>query len=439
MKQKSLCKTVHQYNKQPVSKEDMDKLIEIARDYQAVKEYVYRRYGGIKSLDKIYPGYTVQRELTNSNFKKQLDLPSVYFNVATLDAVKNIKYQWERTKKGVLKKVNHHPDFTEDEKHYLRFLLKVSNAFEMVLNNKTISLEPALQEKYKELSQVVDTKKLHSYLKRQVRKIHVIPTAKTADGFSLIERAYRYGDHGIYLTTKEKRKRIFIELTDNNVYTRQMYIRLFPQEGNIELFVPVEMKHKVHADYIHEIGLSVGMYIMFTTDQGHKYGEHLGEYHAAFAQWMRQQNANLNHKKEANAGRKKYTANKNKKIEQLHSYINKEINRFIETEKPKTIYIPKLPPTRKHSGRKDINYSVSTWQRGYIRKRLEQKCNQHSIEVIEIFGKDISNVCCVCNSFGQKKADIFYCPTCNQSMELKTNAAKNAKNRGMKSDDFDKS
>lgn len=439
MKEKSLCKTVHQYNKQPVSKEDMDKLLEIARDYQTIKNYVFQRYGGIKSLDKIYPGYTVQKELANTPLRKQLGLPTVYFNVAILDAVKNIKNQWERTKKQVLKRVNHHPDFTDDEKHYLRFLLKVSNAFAMVLNDKVIVLDVSLQEKYKSLSRGIDTKRLHSYLKRQVRKYHVTPMAKTADGFSLIERAYRYDAHGIFITTKEKRQRIFIELTDNNAYTRQLYIKLFPEEENIELFVPVEMKCRAHADYVNEIGLSVGMRTMLTTDEGHIYGEELGQYHALLTQWMRQKNANIASNLEDNFGRKKYTANKNRRTEQLHSYINMELNRLIETEKPKVLYIPKLPPTQKHSGQKEINYSVSTWQRGYIRKRLEQKCKQHSIELVEVFGKDISNVCCVCNEYGKKEDDYFVCRKCNSRINIKTNTARNVKNRGIKGKDLDKS
>lgn len=55
----TICKTVHQYNSKPVSKTDMEKLQEIAKDYRAVKNYVYQRYGGIRSLPKLYPGYTV--------------------------------------------------------------------------------------------------------------------------------------------------------------------------------------------------------------------------------------------------------------------------------------------------------------------------------------------------------------------------------------------
>ena len=35
-----ICKTVHQYNKEPVSGADMQKLLEIADDYRKVKNYV---------------------------------------------------------------------------------------------------------------------------------------------------------------------------------------------------------------------------------------------------------------------------------------------------------------------------------------------------------------------------------------------------------------
>lgn len=439
MIQRKLCKTVHQYNKQPISKEDMDKLLEIANDYKTVKNYVFQRYGGIKSLDKIYPGYTVQKELSVCSLRKQLGLPTVYFNVAILDAIKNIKNQWSRTKKQVLKRINAHPNFSDEEKHYLRFLLKVSNAFEMILNEKDVLLEPPLQEKYELLAEKLDVEKLHSYLRRQVRKNHVIPIAKTADGFSLTERAYRYDTHGIYITTKQKRQRVFVELTDNNAYTRQVYIKLFPEKRNIELFVPVEMKCRTHTDYVNEIGLSVGMRTMLTTDKGHSYGTKLGEYHALLAQWMRQQNTRYLYRNDGNMGRKKYLSQKKKQTEQIHSYINMELNRFIQIEKPKVIYVPKLPPTKKHGGKKEINYSVSTWERGYIRKRLEQKCIENSIELIEVFGKDISNICHVCNNIGEKEDREFYCPYCNSRIDIKENAAKNAKNRGIKGCDLDKS
>ena len=123
MPSKTVCKTVHQYSKLPIPKEDMDKLLEIAEDYRKVKNYVYDRYSGIGSLAKIYPGYTVQNEMTKSGFRAELGLPSVYFYLAMFEALVEIRGQWSRTKSKVLELVGNNENFTPEEKHYLRFVL----------------------------------------------------------------------------------------------------------------------------------------------------------------------------------------------------------------------------------------------------------------------------------------------------------------------------
>ena len=74
-----ICKTVHQYNKEPISTDDMKKLKEIAENCKSVKNYVYSRFGGIKSLTKINKNYNVQNEKTNSGLRIVVGLPSVYF------------------------------------------------------------------------------------------------------------------------------------------------------------------------------------------------------------------------------------------------------------------------------------------------------------------------------------------------------------------------
>ena len=72
-----------------------------------------------------------------------------------------------------MKLVNKNKSFTEDEKHYLRFVLKVNNAFDAVLNRKPIELAAKLMKQYCELVDRVDAEKLHRYLCRQVRKNHM--------------------------------------------------------------------------------------------------------------------------------------------------------------------------------------------------------------------------------------------------------------------------
>ena len=300
-----ICKTVHQYNKTPVSVEDMQKLLDIAEDFKKVKNYVYGRFGGIGSLSKIYPGYTVQNEMTASGYREKLGMPAVYYYLAVFDALGDIKSQWTRTKSKIVKLVNKNEGFTDEEKHYLRFLLKVSNAFEAVLNQKPVELTAKMGKQYRELAEQVDTERLDRYLCRQVRKYHAKLHTDAADVFSIAERAYRYADHGIYISIKEKRKRVFVPLTDNNQYKCQLRIKLYPDGNRIEIKVPVNVSVKSHTDYLNQVGVAVGFYTMMTTDEGHRYGEELGRYQSEYSDWIREQTSIYRRNKGDNPGRKK--------------------------------------------------------------------------------------------------------------------------------------
>ena len=426
----TVCKIIRQYNKTPLSQEEMQKLQEIARDYARVKNEIYQRYGGMKSLPKLYPGYTVQNEMTKSGLRKQLGLPSVYFYLAIFDALKEIRSYWSAVRASVLKNVNAHEGLKEEEKHYLRYLLKVSNAFESALNGSALKLPKELQNQYDVLSAQVDRKKMENYLRRQVRKCSRQLHTVSSDGFTIAERAYRYKDHGIYISVKEKRKRIFVPLTDNNRYTRQLHIRLFPDCGNLEIRVPVDIAVQKHEDYDGSVGLSMGMSVMLMTDTGHVYGEELGTYQTRLSDWIREQTGVYHRNKNENPGRKKYLAKKHRMEEQLHSYINQELNRFLRTERPKIVYLPKLPRPGAGGPLKRMNHLASTWQRGYIRKRLMLKCEEQAVELVEVLGKDISRACSACGNIGKKNEGIFSCPYCGYEADQKQNSAQNAKKRG---------
>ena len=425
-----VCKTIHQYNKEPIKEADMEKLQEIAEDYRKVKNYVYSRYGGISSLSKIYPGYTVQNEMTGSGYRETLGMPAVYFYLAIFDALGDIKSQWTRTKTKISKLINQNEGFTEEDKHYLRFLLKVSNAFEEVLNQKPVELPNTVQKQYIKVSSKVDAEKLNKYLCRQVRKHHVKLHTDRADGFAIAERAYRYADHGIYISIKEKRKRVFVLLTDNNQYKCQLRMKLYPQERRIEIKIPVNVSIHDHKEYRNEVGVAVGLYTMMTTDEGHRYGEELGKFQLEYSEWIRMQTDSYRRNKKDNPGRKKYYAKKRRMEERLHCYINQELNRLLREEKPKTIFIVKLPKPQAGGHNKKINYVVGQWQRGYIRKRLTQKCKEQSVEIVEVLGKDISNECSECGAIGMKTEGRFHCPACGYEMEEKVNTARNVKKRG---------
>lgn len=427
----TICKTVCQYNKGTISSDDMKKLQEIAEDYCKVKNYVYTRYSGKGSLVKLYPGYTIQNEMTKSGLRAEIGIPSVYFYLAVFDALGDIKSQWTRTKTKVLELLKKNENLSPEEKHYLRFLLKSPNAFEAVLNQKPIRLMKEMEIKHNELAAQVDMKKMHRYLRRQVRKYHTGQYhTDVVSGFSVAERAYRYADHGIYISTKQSRKRVFVPLTDNNQYKSQLYVRLYPETGDIEIKVPINVLVHCHTDYINQVGVSMGMHAMLTTDKGHVYGEHLGEYQMEYAEWMRGQTISYNRRRADNPGRKKYNAKKNRYAEQLHSYINHELNRFLQTEKPGTVYMVKLPRPCAGGVNKKINNSVALWQRGYIRERLQLKCREQSVEFIEVLGKSISSECSYCGAAGTKKDGIFSCQKCGYTIEEKVNTSRNVLKRG---------
>ena len=169
---------------------------------------------------------------------------------------------------------------------------------------------------------------------------------------------------------------------------------------------------------------------MLTTDEGHRYGDDLGRYQIEYADWIREQTRIYNRNRSENPGRKKYRAKKKRMEEQLHSYINQELNRFLREEKPKVIYIVKLPKPQAGGMNKKINHSMAQWQRGYIRKRMLQKCKEQTVEVVEVLGKDISKECSNCGAIGKKEKGEFICSQCGYRSEEKTNTARNVKKRG---------
>lgn len=439
----TIYRTVHQYSAMQIPPEEMKKLLDIAEDYRRVKNYVYQRYGGIGSFSKLYPGYAVQNEMTKCGLRPQLGLPTVFFYCAIFDALGDIKSQWSHLKRRVEKKIAGNPSMTPEDRHYLRFVMKQSRCFEAVLAHAEPVLEGNWKETWDEVRNGVEEHKLRNYLCRQVRKELRRLHTDMADGFAVTSRGYRYGEgtgskgrqcHGIYISTKESRQRVFIPLTDSCRYGRQLWIRLYPEEGKVKINIPMETKIKPQRECTNEVGIAVGMETMFVTDKGNAYGSRYGEYQYALTEYVRKGILNYHKNARNNPGRKKYNAGKRKLEATLHTYVNAEIKRMLETESPRVIYVPKLPPVPKAGYSKKINNSVSMWQRGYVRQRLAQKCAERSIRVVEVFGKDISNECSGCGTLGKKTKDVFICEACGLEIAERENTARNVLKRGRESE-----
>lgn len=445
---KRICKSVHQYNSQKISNEDMNRLLDIAYDCRTVSNYVYQRYGGIKSLYKIYPGYTVQNEMTACGLREELNLPTVYFYPAVFNALREIKTQWAHVKRKIYAAINENERFTPEDKHYLRFAVKVDGCFQNILNGKPVAVPEEMMPKYESIISNLQgdcrerMRNLNRYLCRQVRKkLCKLHTEKFLY-FSVWERGYRYGGsgkghdktcYGIFLTTKEHRKRIFIPLTDCNQHNGTLDMKLKPEKSGIEIIASLFVKIKKHEDYINEIGISLGLWDMITTNTGNVYGSKFGEMQKAISditvsEWR-------TYGKENNFGRKKYLTRRERLEASLKNYINMEINRMFEAEKPKKIYMAKLPrnPGMK-KGESGNSYLLRTWKKGYVTQRLQWKCMQNAIEIIEVLGNGLSRECSACGAICETRAENEYekfkCFHCGYEEDRKVNAAKNVVNRG---------
>lgn len=439
---KKICKAIHQYSNGKVSGEDMERLLDIAQSCMIVSNYVFQKYGGIKSLDKIYPGYTVQNEMTASGLREKLNLPSVYFYPAVFNALREIKTQWAHVKRNIYAAINENERFTPQDKHYLRFAIKIDPCFENILNGKPVQIPGEVLEKYESIvselqgDQAERIKNLNRYLCRQVRKkLHKLHTDKFLY-FSVWERGYRYGEsknsegkncQGIYLTTKERRKRIFISLTDTNQYSGMLDIKLKPEKSSVEIVASVFTNIRSHKDYSNEIGISLGLWDMITTNTGHIYGGEFGRMQKELYDHGVCERRVYGSESKA-APRRQYIARREKMEAALKNYINREINRMFADEKPARIYMAKLPQNQ------GSYYLFRVWKKGYVTERIRWKCRQNDIEIIEVLGKGLSAECSACGALCEIQTnhmyDKFQCGVCGYEEDRKINAAQNALNRG---------
>lgn len=429
--EETLYRTLRQYSRGRVPDGDMEKLLEIAMDCRKVKNYVYARYGGIGSLGKLYPGYDIQNEMTRCGLRAQLGMPSVYYHLAAAEALGDIRTQWACTTTKISSLVWKNEHLEAQEKQYLCQMLRRMDVLGGILSGRPAVFTGEPGERYEKLAGQVDTDRMGRYLCRQVRKIHRAESqAESLAGFPISERAYRYADHGIYISTKEKRKRVFIPLTDNNRYKSQMRIMLYPQEGRLEILVPVEKAVRTYGGNGKKTGIALGMHVMLTTDEGSRYGKELWELHSRYADYIRQHAVNCRRSGQENTGRRKYHAKKKRMEEGMHSHINGELNRFLEEIRPGTVYmaVPGVFPAGRD---KRHNNSVTLWQRGYIRRRLEMKCRERGVRFVEVSGRNIAVTCSRCGGRGERRDGLFTCKACGYCTDEKANSAGNALWRGL--------
>lgn len=433
----TITKTVWQYSK-TLPDEMMQELRSIASDYCRVKNEVYRRYSGIKNMNNLTPAFNVMTQMRHCGLREQLGLPATYYEVAVRDAVTDIKITWGVVKNKIRTAVTANENLTADERMYIRTVLRIDSTYAAILNRQPYEIP----DKCRGLE--LDYHRLNNLLCRYTRKYLSKPHTDYKDYFSLHNDGYLYRESGVLrIPGRIPRKKLSIPIIGNAATDRQPKIYL--RENDIAIAFAVEKKIKSHADYQNTIYVHIGNKDMFTLSNGHIYGDKLWELTApeterlskknnerhrtytAYARSMAEGNIQKADRiRENNFGRKEYNRIKQKRRAKEETYINAEINRMLREEKPAMIVTTR--PITIGAGNyhmRATNRKITRSLQGYVRKRLAEKCEEQSIQIVEINSKGTGSVCSVCGETGERLPGGFVCMHCKNEMSIALNGARN--------------
>lgn len=432
----TITKTIWQYS-EPLPQETMEFLRGIALDYSKVKNYVYGRYSGVKSLNMLTPVYSILNEMRHCGLREQLNLPAVYYELAIADAVTDIKCSWGIVKNKVGEKITANENLNDDDRMYLRTVLKIGSVYAAVLNHQ----EYEMPQNASDLD--INRNRLNNLLCRLTRRYLTVPKTENTNWFRISPNGYSYKDGAMRIVCRTPRKRISIPLKDDRTFDRQIQVHI--RHDFVALAVPVETKIRRHNDYINTIYAYIGSRDMLTLSNGNVYGERLEELVNPETERLArknrerskvytayEQNTEIGNRQKAenieanNLGKLKYDNQKEKERRKTTTFINSELNRMLESEKPAKIVITK--PVTKNKTKiyvKLVNRKLARNFQSYIRERLDYKCRVHSIELIEMNSKGTGKICSACGAEGKRQGKEFWCESCGLKTTIALNSAKN--------------
>ena len=196
-----IIKNVRQYSYE-LDNATIEELLEIGRRYKSVKNYVYSRFSGIKSLLVIEKPRKIRDEWSHSKFYKQWNLPARYWKLALVDAIGNIQSGWSNVKNKIKKQAYRNNHLSDTDRYYINYILSANKLYYKVLNNIEFDIPKKFEDKD------LNLKYLNNLIKRYTRRYKgKVPYTNKINSFSIDTGLYRYKDDCIYITTLSKRKR----------------------------------------------------------------------------------------------------------------------------------------------------------------------------------------------------------------------------------------
>ena len=434
-----------------------EEFVEIAKRYTTVKNYVYSRFSGINSLDRLKSYKKEIRDLwtdkasgvKNGGFANQWKLPARYWKLALDEAISGIKSEWSNTKNRIRVAVRNNFNLAEEERQFIYYILKADGLLKAILTHESF-VRPKKIEKL-----IIRETYVFNLIRRYVRKYKgKIAYSKSCRSFQVDADMYDYKriDEKPYIEIMSltKNKRISVPLKDKNIHEGNLRIVLLGNRTfEIHRTKKVNVK-PIHSDEQDEniIGLDKGYTDLFVLSNGAVYGEKLNHLMNKETErlnvknqqrqriWQQMEDLKAQGKLEKaerirqnNFGKVKYNKQKHRADEQLKSYINHGILTLIHEEKPSQLAVEELTfASWNKKLKKGTKRKLNRWVKGYIQQRLDYNCELYGIELTKVNAAYTSQVCHQCGAFGERNGKVFKCQTCG-TFDADHNAAVNIKGR----------
>ena len=432
-----------------VNKSISDDLTYIIKHYNIAKNYICNRYSSIKSLNKIFDANSIRNEWTKNDFLNNFNIPKRFVRNALVDGIGDIKKSWTNCFDKVRKLISKNSNLSDEEKHFLRYILKSPKLTYLILNRKKIESI----KKFEDLSleQITHLKKL---LRRLVRKC--LPNKskfKLSNSIMIDTEMYQQEGLNFNLTGLDKGKRYKLKLNTNSKLSGNLRIKLVNKR--IVIYNCIDSKTKP-TNNTNKVGVDRNYINVFDSSEGNSYGtgfntlqnnytDKIDEVHKKRKPYHEQiyilkkgletvTDRELKDKTlkkieriyRCNLGFVKYNRLKRRFKSEIEKKINISIKDIFETEKVKTFVIEELnfQGKNKKYGKK-TKHKLSGFVKGIVKDRIEYKCKYNDIELVSINAAYTSQICNKCGHFGVRIDDMFKCSNCNTVVSSGINAALN--------------
>ena len=440
MSAQQIIKTVIQYSYQ-LTNDERNFLNETGKVFNGARNYFYSRFSSVRSLVKITKFYDTRNNLMKENLRNLTKIPARYWKLALANVLSNSKTLLENIRLKIRKASKNNVNLNEEDRHYINTVIKNVNHLKDVLMLR--KQDNYLYEKFK-----VNFKRLNSLIRRYYRKYKGKVPYSVKNNFLILDSdLYKYNKGKIKISTLIKGKRLTIELKDKREFRGNLILKW---DERLAIYGTVKTSVEYKAIPENPVAIDKGYNILITTDNENKYGT---EYKFINAELIEKQNKKnsqrqriFNHLKKLeekgklekidkikkyNLGNKKQNRLSNRIKERSKSYINRELKKFFENEKPSEIIKEDLTWEKIGSKKKGKGFraKISRWEKGYLDNQIEWKALQKNIKTTNVNPAYTSQICHSCGNFGKRNGDIFECEHCNTKYDADVNAANNIKLR----------